>query len=69
MKTFLSLVTLTILAALVAFPLSFELGMSLVFVAGLSAIVAADYARPPRPFRIHAVPVSVARVERLRLAA
>ncbi len=69
-----SLPALFILAALGAFvltPLSFALGGSLFFAAGVAAIALGDYARPRRSLILPAVAavVSDRRSERFGLAA
>ncbi|HVS52954.1 MAG TPA: hypothetical protein VHD62_11425 [Opitutaceae bacterium] len=70
MKTFLSLVIVAAAAAFGLSQLSFEMSVSLLFGAGLTAIVIADYGRAARPVtRLAVVRIAASRVESFRLAA
>ncbi len=71
MKTLPAIAFLAALGAFVLSPLSFALGGSLLFAAGVVAIALGDYARPARPLALPAVAAEVAarRSERFGLAA
>jgi hypothetical protein len=63
---------LCFIAALTAFftlPLDFTMMVSVLFTAGLAAIVVADYRRSHRPARFSSAPVASAQRNHLRLAA
>lgn len=71
MKTLAIATFLAAPVALVLSPINFESVVSIVFGAGLAAIVFTDYARPFRPLRSSVTPadVSAGRRERFGLAA
>jgi hypothetical protein len=70
MKTFPALAFIVALFAFVIFPVNFEIAGSLLFAAGLSAIIFSDYTRMTRPLRVPvSSAVTPARRERFGLAA
>lgn len=71
MNTLPALAFLAALGAFVLSPLSFALGGSLLFAAGVAAVFLGDYARPARSLALPAVAAVVAarRSERFGLAA
>jgi len=73
MKTLPAFGFLTALVAFLIFPLSFEVGGSLLFTAGFAAIAISDYARRARPLAVRLAPVvampTPSRRERFGLAA
>jgi hypothetical protein len=72
MKTLPALSFLAALVAFVVLPLNFEISGSLLFSAGLAAILIADYTRPVRAPRLATCTAAVAasgRSERFGLAA
>lgn len=54
MKTLPAFAFIAALVAFLVLPLSFVVGGSILFAAGLVAIVLSDYARPPVPLRVAA---------------
>jgi len=71
MKTLLALSLAAVLVALLVFPPSFEAAISLLFAAGLTGLLVADYADVIRPRPLHraSAPVRASALERFRLAA
>lgn len=71
MKTTPLLTSLAALGALVLFPLTFEIYVSVFFAAGLVGLLISDYAEVIRPRPMCRVPATVSRgaLERFRLAA
>jgi hypothetical protein len=71
MKTLPALAFIAAFGAFVIFPLRFEIGISMLFAAGVAAIVFSDYARRARPLALPAVAAEVTarRTERFGLAA
>ena len=72
MKTLPSLAFIAALVAFVFLPLNFVVTGSLLFAAGLTAILVSDYGRSPRPIVVHATPMVAAlpqRTARFGLAA
>ncbi len=71
MKTLPAIAFIAALGAFVLFPLSFEIGGSLLFAAGVASIVFSDYSRRMRTLALPPVAAQVAarRTERFGLAA
>lgn len=71
MKSLPAFAFLAALAAFVLFPVNFAVAGSILFTAGVAAIVFTDYARVSRPLPLAAGParVQATRGERFRLAA
>ena len=70
MKNLSALIFLAVFAAFLLLPVGFVAASSLLFAAGICAIVVADYARRPRVLRVApVVAMAPVRKERFGLAA